>query len=75
VTVGARKVKSAHGWLTWFWVANVPPVAVLYFTLDPDAFQRVMIPYLVIVSIWANVASHATGWVAGRADVAVEEGQ
>lgn len=71
----ATTIKATNGWLTWFWTANLPPVLAAYLLLGNDAFQRVMLLYLAVVSIWANVASHAAAWVAGRTDVRLEEQQ
>lgn len=35
--------------------------------------QSVM--WVALMSVWANVASHFSAWMAGRAEVAAEEGQ
>ena len=66
-------IKTLNLWLTMFWILNLPPVIVLYFTMPSEEFQRKMLLYLVIVSIWANLASHFSGWVAGRVEVKQEE--
>lgn len=68
----AEGIKAINGWLTWFWVANFPPVIWLYFAVDSDTFQNLMLLYLALVSIWANVAGHASAWVAGRTEVKVD---
>jgi uncharacterized membrane-anchored protein YitT (DUF2179 family) len=62
-------IKRANGWLAWFWLLNVPPILACYFLLGEDRFQRITLVYLALVSIWANVASHVAGWVAGRVEV------
>lgn len=71
--VNARAVKKVNGWLTWFWVFNFPPVLFVYATVDDAKFQRIMLLYLALVSIWANVAGHFAAWVSGRVDVMMEE--
>lgn len=68
----AEGIKKINGWLTWFWVANFPPVIFLYLTVDSKTFQSISLLYLAIVSIWANVAGHASAWVAGRTEVKVD---
>lgn len=72
-TFDAAQIKKANGWLTWFWISNLPPVIALYLVLDSEAFQAFCLLYLAIVSIWANIASHAAGWVAGRIEVKEEK--
>lgn len=60
-----RALKAANGWLTIFWILNIPIVFVLGWEAS--------VPYLVIVSLWANIASHLAGWVAGRVEVTQDE--
>lgn len=71
----ASALKKANGWLTWFWLANFPPVIVLYFVMGNEEFQRAMLLYLALVSIWANVGTSFSGWIAGRTEVKVEQAE
>lgn len=63
---------KAHRWLKWAWAANLPPVVAAYFVLGADLFARLMLFYLAVVSIWANVASHAAGDDAAEAKLAAQ---
>lgn len=56
-----------HRVLVWVWIANLP-VCVLLYLWAPD---RVTLLYLALVSVYANIASHAAAEHASRA----EEGQ
>ena len=47
--------------LTLAWLALVVPSLTVW---------RESVPWLVFMSVWANVAAHASGWVAGRAEEA-----
>lgn len=64
-------VKKINGWLAWFWLANFPPVIYAYITWDAQ-FQKRMLLYLALVSIWANVGTHFGAWIAARVEVDVE---
>lgn len=66
-------IKAAHGWSSLFWLANIPPFTASYFLLERELFVGLSLLYLGIVSIWANFATHATGWVAGRVEVRQDE--
>ncbi len=69
----AATLKSINGWLVVFWLANIPPVVVLYLTVGPDTFVRVTMLYVALISIWANVAAHFGAWETGRVEVRQEE--
>lgn len=63
-------LRTFNGWLTWFWLLNFPPVITLYLVMDSTTFQAFCLLYLALVSIWANVAGHWSGWQAARTEVA-----
>lgn len=65
-------MRGVNGWLVWFWVANFPPVILIY-ALAPDVWKQASILYLALVSIYANVAGHWAAWQASRAEVALQE--
>lgn len=71
--ISPKAMQVANLWLTWFWVANFPPVIALYLLLGGDQFQSFCLLYLALVSIWANVAGHLSAVVAGRVEVRQEE--
>jgi uncharacterized membrane-anchored protein YitT (DUF2179 family) len=66
-------IKRAHGWLTWFFLANLPPFVAAYLVLDQQTFVKVSLLYLGLISIWACIATHAVGWLAGRVEVRQQE--
>lgn len=54
----------AHGALTLVWLALIVP-SVLWW--------RESVTWVVFMSLWANIASHLAGWVAGRTEVKQDE--
>jgi hypothetical protein len=34
--------------LTWFWIANFPPVIILYFAVDNETFQKLILLYVLV---------------------------
>ena len=62
-------LRKFHGWMTVFWIANFPPVIILFFALGKTGFQVFCLLYLALVSIWANVAGHWSSWQASRIEV------
>lgn len=64
-TPTGRQWQRIHGWMTWFWLANIPLVFIL-----PKGWQ---VKYLIFVSVWALVASHVTAWAAHRSEVQASE--
>lgn len=59
-------VKSLNGWLTVAWIVMVP-VALL-------SGLKSSLVFIVLISLWANIAGHFAGWVSGRVEVRQEEG-
>lgn len=57
-----RRLRAVHGWLTVAWVISIP-VVVLIKGLAHS------VPLLVFISIYANVAGHASAWQAARVEV------
>lgn len=53
-----RTGRRIHFWLMLFWAANA---ALVWFL--PPAWR---IPYLIVVSIYANFVGHWSGWSAER---------
>lgn len=49
----------SHGIITLIWLALIAPT--LLWWLDS-------VPWLVLMSLWANIASHAAAWQASRAE-------
>jgi hypothetical protein len=66
-------MRKLNGWLTIFWMANFPPVILLYVLLDDERFQAFCLLYLALVSVWANVAGHWATWQASRIEVKQDE--
>lgn len=64
--VSARQLRNFNLWATLVWLGLVVPTVFWW-------GQSVM--WVALMSVWANVASHFSAWVAGRAEVAAEEGQ
>lgn len=62
-------LRRINGWLTVFWMLNFPPIILLYLTLSSKSFAAFCLLYLALVSIWANVAGHASGWQSARVEV------
>jgi hypothetical protein len=57
--IGARALQRANGWATLAWLLLSVP-AVLWW--------RDSVPFLVFVSVYANVVGHASAWQAARAE-------
>lgn len=57
-------LRTFNGWATIAW-AVLLPVALL-------TGLKTSLPFIVAVSIYANVVGHASAWIAGRAEVASE---
>ncbi len=51
--------KLIHQTMTWMWIALIIPSMW---------FWRDSIPWLIFMSIWANVAGHASAWQSARAE-------
>lgn len=66
-------LRRFHGWTTVFWIANFPPIILLYLLTDDETFQKFCLLYLALVSIWANVAGHWAAWQASRIEVKEDE--
>lgn len=66
-------MQKVNGWLTIFWLANFPPVIMVYLMVGNETFQRICLLYLALVSVWANVAGHWAAWQASRVEVKQEE--
>lgn len=49
-----------HGWVTIVWIILMIP-ALLWWSES--------VPFLVIISVWANVAGHWASWQAARVEV------
>lgn len=69
IQANAIFLRKLNVWLTAFWVLNFPPVIALYIIFPDDKFQSFCLLYLALVSIWANVAGHASAWQAARTEV------
>lgn len=65
-------LKKVNGVLTWFWLLNLPAITVAYFVF-PGTWEKASIFYLAVLSVWANIASHFAGWIAGRVEVNQED--
>ena len=57
--VTAERLARVHGWLTIIWAILIVP-SVLWW--------RESVPWLVLMSAWANFASHWAAWQAARAE-------
>ena len=56
----AKFWRNFHGVLTIIWV----------FLIIPSVFWwSQSVTWVVFMSLWANIASHLAGWVAGRTEV------
>ena len=60
-----RHIKALNGWLTVAWIVLVPVTFVF-------GWQN-SVMWVVVISLWANIASHFAAWVAGRVEVAADE--
>ena len=65
-------MRKVNGWAVWFWLANFPPVIVVY-VFAPETWKQASILYLALVSIYANVSGHWSAWQAARVEVRQEE--
>jgi sterol desaturase/sphingolipid hydroxylase (fatty acid hydroxylase superfamily) len=61
--VNARRLVIFHAFCTIAWTALLLPTVLVW---------RESILWLAIMSVWANVISHATAWQAARAERAAE---
>ena len=57
-------VRNANLLLCLLWIILIVPT-VLFWT---DS-----VPWIVFMSLWANIASHFAGWTAGRTEVKQEQ--
>lgn len=62
--VDARRLKTINGWATIVWLTLVIPTLLFW----PNS-----VLWVALMSVWANVASHFSAWIAARAEVASEE--
>jgi len=53
-----------HGWMTLLWMVLIIP-SLLFWS------ESVM--WIVLMSVWANLAGHWSSWQAARAEVRVDE--
>lgn len=58
-------LRHAHAALTIVWLALAIPSVIWW---------QHSVPWLVAVSVYANVVGHASGWQASRAERAAEQG-
>lgn len=63
----ARRLRHIHAWLTLQWAVHLPVVVIMYFAF-PQAWGKVSILYLSLVSIYANMVTHWGAWGASRAE-------
>jgi hypothetical protein len=74
-----------HGWWDRLWKYGLSPVfmrkfnfwAMVSFVLMIPASVTVLkdsVPYLVAISVWANVAGHLSSWQASRVEERQEDG-
>lgn len=66
-------LRKFHGWMTVQWAAHLPVVLLMYFFL-PDAWEKISILYLALVSIYANMATHWSAWQGARAEESQNSG-
>ena len=57
-------LKAFHGWATLVWALLIP-VSVIYL--------RESVPWLVLMSVWANFVGHFSSWQATRVEVRQDE--
>jgi len=53
-------LKAFHGWCTVVWAVLIP-ISVL--------FLRESVPWIVLMSVWANFVGHFSSWQATRVEV------
>ncbi len=63
----AEKSERFHRWMTIQWLVHLPVVVGIYFVF-PDVWEAMSILYLALVSIYANVVSHAGAMQASRSE-------
>lgn len=69
IQTNAKFLRKLNAYLTLFWLLNFPPVIILYVIFPSEKFQAFCLLYLALVSIWANVAGHASAWQGARTEV------
>ena len=60
----ARHLRHFHAASTFLWLALLPP-SVLWW--------KDSVPWLVALSVWANLAGHFSAWQSARAEEAAGE--
>lgn len=60
----ATFLRGVHGWLTLLWIVLVIPGVLLW---------KSSIPFLVGVSIYANIMGHWSSWQAARVECKQDE--
>ena len=53
-------LKAFHGWMTVIWAILIPVSVV---------FLRDSVPWIVLMSVWANFVGHFSSWQATRVEV------
>ena len=56
----ANRQASIHKYITILWIVLIIPSLVWW---------RDSVPWLVFMSVWANVASHWSSWQGARAEI------
>ena len=56
----ATRLKRFHGGMTWAWLMISIPAVLLW---------KQSVPFLVFVSVYANVVGHFSSWQAARVEV------
>ncbi len=59
-------VCRVNKWLTILWVLLIVPTVLWW---------QDSVPWVVFMSLWANIASHFAGWTAARTEVRQEQQQ
>jgi hypothetical protein len=62
--VTAERLRRFHGVMVGVWIALVPPSVLLW---------RNSLPFLVFISVYANIAGHLAGFAGSRAEAAEKE--
>lgn len=57
--MSAHRWRQVHAWLTVIWLGLLVP-SVLWWSTS--------IKWLVLMSVWANIAGHFSAWQAARAE-------
>lgn len=64
-SVGPQAMARFHFWsMVLFFLLIYPSVT----------WWKASVPYLVAISVWANIAGHLSAWQAARAEIKVDEG-